>query len=228
MLSDEATDLGVGFDGEKFVVEHSNKRYRYDQLSDAIKYARWLAEKGIAPRFTGELIGSKDTLETGGHTGLTHEEEQEEARRVAEQETRRQIESLDALDSARIASQMITKFDAKEILELLTFFESTAQLYEAVRGSHAKLEPDYRRAILAWYAENTELQPEIVSESELVKDIITRAINQGLSAICKSAPLAEHLENHHPTDNSHSTAAVSRVGTIEKVRSWKEISRTTK
>lgn len=220
MLTDEAKALGVGFDGEKFVVQSGDQVYRYSALEHAVIYAKRQAEQGISVRYTGELNQEEGTPEV--------DSDEEQARNKADQReqeaTRRQLEGLDALESAKIARQVTASFDATEILELLDFFESTAQLYEAVRGSHAKLEPEYRKAVLAWYADNTELEPKTISESVALEDIVNRAINQGLSAICKSDNLVALLASHHPSDQAQASVKASQVGKIEKVRSWREIS----
>ena len=220
MLTDEAKALGVGFDGEKFVVQHGDQVYRYSALEHAMLYAKRQAEKGISVRYTGELNQEEGTPEVDSD----EEQARNKAKQRAQEETQRQFKGLDALQSAKIARQVTASFNATEILELLNFFESTAQLYDAVCASHAKLEPEYRRAILTWFADNTELQPKTISESAALEDIVNRAMNQGLSAICKSDTLVAHLASHHPTDKAQASVKASQVGKIEKVRSWKEIS----
>lgn len=223
MLSDEAKALGVQFDGEKFTVQHGDLRYRYAKVEDALKYARDLHKRGIPVLRTAELAEEEAAMESAGEEQAVRERLEGDRRRRVEEETRRQIESLDPLESAKIARQVTIGFDSTEILDLLNFFESTSQLYEAVKGSHSKLEPEYRKAIMAWYADNTELQADLLSES-IVQEVVTRTINQGLSAICKSEALNVHLGVHRAMTESQSSHGAGQVLKIEKVRSWKELS----
>ena len=88
MLTDEAKDLGIGFDGEKFVVEHSGLTYRYPKLSDAMNYARILAEEGVSVFYTGKQAQA--------------EEEQADDKRRAQAEVAKQIESLDPLNQPKL------------------------------------------------------------------------------------------------------------------------------
>ena len=211
MLTDEAKDLGIGFDGDKFVVEHSGLTYRYPKLSDAMNYARILAEEGVSVFYTG-------------NQARTEEEQVADDKRRAQAELTKQIESLDPLESAKIARQVSARFDASEILDLLNFFESTSQLYDAVCSSHAKLEPEYRKAVLTWYISNTGVPPDALSESAEAQAIVLRCMNQGLSAICKSEALGSHLESHHKAGRVHGLGKNGQMGKIEKGRSWREIS----
>ena len=212
MLTDEAKDLGIGFDGEKFVVEHSGLTYRYPKLSDAVNYARHLAEEGVRVFYTGDQAQAKE------------EEKVADDKRRAQAQVTKQVESLDPLESAKIAKQVSARFDASEILDLLSFFESTSQLYDAVCSSHAKLKPEYEKAVLTWYTTNTDLTADALSESAEVQAIVLRCINQGLSAICKSEALSSHLESHHKSGGIHGLGKHGQMGKIEKGRSWREIS----
>lgn len=224
MLTDEAKALGVGFDGEKFVVQHGDQVYRYSALEHAMLYAKRQAEKGISVRYTGALNQEECTIAADNDEVQVQAARLKEDERRAAEELRLKIESLDALESAKIASHVTASFNATEILELLAFFESTAQLYDAVRASHAKLEPEYRKAILAWYADNTGLQSETLSQSAAVEEIVARAMKQGLSAICKSEVLSSHLGSHHKAGGVYGPGESGQIGKIEKGRSWREIS----
>jgi hypothetical protein len=206
VLTDEARALGVVFDGEKFVVQHGDEVYRYSVLHHAVYYAQRQAEKGISVRYTGVPFLTQDD------------------KRRAEEEIRRQIDSLDPLQSAKIAKQVKAKFDTAEILDLIDFFDSADQLHAAVSRSHEKLEPAYRRAILDWYTDNTELHADSLSDSAEIQDVVVRCMNQGLSAIFKSEALKAHLGTHHPSGQAEASHPHSQVGTIAKGRSWKEIS----
>ena len=187
------------------------------------KYLRALTDAEIERR--------KQEEQDQAATVLRDQERHENLRKaLAEQqrnERRRQkklLNKLDALSSAKIAKSVISKFDLSEVLEVLDFFDSEAQLFEAVRSSHAELEPAYRKAIMTWYSDNTELQPDTLNEFSEIHDFVARCMNQGLSAICKSEALKPYLGTYHSTEESHTSHNGSEVGKIEKGRSWREIS----
>ncbi|MDC3016062.1 hypothetical protein OA010_04545 [Luminiphilus sp.] len=196
---------------KKFVVEHSGLTYRYPKLSDAMRYALILAEEGVSVFYTGKQAQAE-------------EEQVADDKRRAQAEVAKQIESLDPLESAKIARQVSAGFGVSEILDLFSFFESTSQLYDAVCSSHAKLEPEYRKAVLTWYADNTDIPADALSESAEVQAVVLRCMNQGLSAICKSEALSSHLESHHTAGGIHGLGNSGQMGKIEKGRSWREIS----
>ncbi|MDC3016061.1 hypothetical protein OA010_04540, partial [Luminiphilus sp.] len=124
----------------------------------------------------------------------------------------------------KIARQVTAGFDASEILELIDFFESQSQLYEAIAESHAKLEPDYRQEILSWCLENTSLQIDQLENSEAVNKVVTRCMHQGLSAVCKSSALSEHLAEYKPPSSPGCQSENINASKIARRRSWKEIS----
>ena len=148
----------------------------------------------------------------------------EEQKRQAEEHAKRQIESLGPLQSAQIARKVTSRFDANEILEVIDFFESPAQVYESVLECHAKLEPEYRREIIAWLLENTDLRANQLEGSTSVDKIVSRCMNQGLSAVLKTDPLNHHLGDHKPYSEVGQHTQELSAGRIEKSRSWKEIS----
>ena len=145
-------------------------------------------------------------------------------KRQAEEHAKRQIESLGQLESAKIARQVTARFDASEILEVIDFFESPVQLYEAVVECHTKLKPEYRRAIIAWFLENTDLQSNQLEKSTSVDRIVSRCMHQGLSAVCKTDALCKYLGDHQPSSEGRPKPDNASAGRIEKRRSWKEIS----
>ena len=149
-----------------------------------------------------------------------------EDEREAEYQEKAQIQSLGQLESAKISKRVAAKFDTGEILDVIEFFETTAQLYEAIVESHAKLKPEYRKEIISWCLENTDLQTNQLEYSDKLDGIVQRCMNQGLSAICKTDPICNYLKNQTP--NSEANCQVEDEGTrrIEKRRSWREISST--
>lgn len=142
----------------------------------------------------------------------------------AEDQVRSQIEGLGQLQSAKIAQQVTARFDASEILEVIDFFESPSQLYEALVECHAKLEPDYREAIISWYLQNTDLQSSQIEGSTSINQIVARCMHQGLSAVCKTEALRNHLGDQKPCSAGVPTTENASAGKIAKRRSWKEIS----
>ena len=156
---------------------------------------------------------------------------QEHLRKVREKQEREkllhrqeQLKILDPLNSAKIAKSVIEQIDLNEIIELIDFFESPGQLYEAVTEAHARLEPVYKAAILNWLSDKTDLQPDSVSESQEVQDLLARCMNQGLSSICKSGPIGAHLAAYHSIAVAPPPDGENAGQKIEKGRSWKEIS----
>ena len=162
--------------------------------------------------------------EENAHKKRLDQERQAQEIRAAEDEIRHQIKEFGQIQSAKIARHVTAAFDATEVLELIDFFESQAQLHEAVIECHAKLEPDYRREIVSWCLKNTSLQSNQLEDSAAVNQMIARCMQQGLSAICKSGPLGERLAAYKPTSGVEVEAENKTAIKIERRRSWKEIS----
>ena len=147
-----------------------------------------------------------------------------EQKRLAEDRAERQIESLGQLQSAKLARQVTASFDVSEILDVIDFFESPNQLYTAVKECHAKLEPKYRQDIIAWFLENTDLESNQLEASTSLDQIVARCMHQGLSAVCKSSALSEHLAEYKPPSSPGCQSENINASKIERRRSWKEIS----
>ena len=77
--------------------------------------------------------------EENAHNNLLDQERQAQEILAAEDEIRHQIKEFGQIESAKIARHVTAAFDATEVLELIDFFESQAQLHEAVIECHAKL-----------------------------------------------------------------------------------------
>ena len=147
-----------------------------------------------------------------------------EQKRLAEDLAKRQIESLGPLQSAKIARQVTASFDISEILDVIDFFDSADQLYKAVAECHASLEPQYRQEIIAWFLANTDLESNKLEASNSVDEIVARCMHQGLSAVCKTDALKQHLGDHKQFLGGSLKAEGTSASRIEKRRSWTEIS----
>lgn len=149
-----------------------------------------------------------------------------EDEREAKCREKAQMQSLGQLESAKISKRVSAKFDPSEILDVIEFFETAAQLYEAIVESHAKLKPEYRKEIISWCLENTDLQTNQLEHSDALDEIVQRCMNQGLSAICKSDPIGNYLKSQNPPSETYWQVEDESTRKIEKRRSWREISST--
>ena len=192
--------------------------------NETFKYLNSSQRSHSYKKYLAEMRQAEETRQESAHKNRLEQERKAQDNRQAENLMRSQIKEFGQLQSAKIARRVTSGFDASEILELIDFFESQSQVYEAVVECHAKLEPDYRREILSWCLENTDLGSEQLEHSDAVDEIVNRCMLQGLSAVCKTGALGEHLGQQGPFSTDWQRPEGSNAGKIERRRSWKEIS----
>jgi len=127
------------------------------------------------------------------------------------EEPKRNLASLDIVESAKIAQQTIKSFNPDELLEVSDFIPKS-EIMEALQGLHERLRPTYEYNLIKHY--ENKLQIKNVAKEEIASQV-NRCMEQGFEGILK-------LEELQGLFGDGIEKNVGR--TISKRRSWSEIS----
>jgi len=213
---------------EEFFKKEAIKNPDFMNLSPARKnacYQKHLTElKGLPEDPFALARGDREARENHRRKQAVAEKRKRETSERKKTTLRSEISKLDPLTSAKIAKAVINNFESEGITDLIDFFPSSTQLYQVVTEHHRKLEPIYRRELCKWFSENTNISARQIKSSDEITNVIAICMKQGLSALCKSPTFKERLGDYGVTEESN-LAQSGPVGiSIEKHRSWSEIS----